>query len=172
MLLDFCSGGWGSDPIALKITNEPMEPPCLFRWYIVQGNDFFHSMLINFEQIVAMNDLPPEQAWWFHWFVRHFQGDWIKPPTSRTEIQKHQRLFALCGFLGVVSSQDVVHPGAWDNCPSQERYLYTGKEGFPTLVWNVNVAHTRQILSMHGPFAGSKNDKTIVRTDPFVHKVR
>jgi hypothetical protein len=124
------------------------------------------------EYVVALDDLPPPQGGWFHWFVKHFQVDWIKPPTSAPEIQRHQRLFALCGFPGAVSSQDAVHPGAWDNCPSQERYLFTGKEGFPTLVWNVNVSHTRRIFSMHGPFAGSKNDKTIVRTDPFIQKVR
>mmetsp|Transcript_17780 Transcript_17780/g.49766 ORF Transcript_17780/g.49766 Transcript_17780/m.49766 type:complete len:142 (+) Transcript_17780:154-579(+) len=76
-----------------------------------------------------------------------------------------------CGFPGAVSSQDGVHV-AWDNCPSQERYLYTGKEGYPSLVWNVNVTHNRKIINMHGPFAGGRNDKTTVRDDTFIEMLR
>ena len=138
---------------------------------------FGHDVLQHDEEsgrdtLVPPADLPPQQAGWFHWFVNHFQRQFVREPSTTNEIRQHQRLFAMCGFPGAIASQDGLHPGCWDNCPSQEKYLHTGKEGFPTLVYNMVVGHTRQIFSMHGPFAGTKNDKTIVRTDPFIHKVR
>lgn len=59
---------------------------------------------------------------------------------------------------------------------------HTGKEHYPTLAWNVCVAHTTKILNVHGhkrvlgaprkewvgAFKGATNDKTMVRTDPMI----
>jgi len=90
---------------------------------------------------------------WFVWFVEEFYTTWVRPPTA-LELNKIRQTFGRCGFPRAVSSQDGVHT-AWDNAPSQDRYLYSGKEGYPTLVWNVNVTHSR-------PFAGGRNDKTMV----------
>eukprot|EP00873_Tetraselmis_striata_P002256 jgi/Tetstr1/422520/TSEL_001281.t1 len=64
--------------------------------------------------------------------------------------------------------QDAVHNGGYDNAPASERANMVGKEGYPTLAWNVNVGHQKLIFSVHGPFAGGRNDKTIVRADPFI----
>ena len=138
---------------------------------------FGHDVMQHDEEndrytLVPPAELPADQAGWFYWFVKHFEHQFVRMPTTTNEIRQHQRLFAMCGFPGAIGSQDGLHPGCWDNCPSQEKYLCTGKEGFPTLVYNMVVGHTRQLFSMHGPFAGTKNDKTIVRTDPFIHKVQ
>jgi hypothetical protein len=54
---------------------------------------------------------------------------------------------------------------AWDNCPAPFLPLYKGKEGFPTLAFNVTVDHTRRVLAVHGAYLGARNDKTIARTD-------
>eukprot|EP00873_Tetraselmis_striata_P020998 jgi/Tetstr1/441262/TSEL_029513.t1 len=105
---------------------------------------------------------------WFRWFVRTFQPVWIQAPQTQADVQKQQRIFARCGFPGAVSSQDAVHNGGYDNAPASERANMVGKQGYPTLAWNVNVGHQKLIFSVHGPFAGGRNDKTIVRDDPFI----
>ena len=115
---------------------------------------------------------PAEDAGWFNWFVSRFMPEWIRPPRNTNEVKMHQRIFASSGFPGAFASMDAVHCGPWDNCPSQDQHTYIGKEGFPTLVWNFCVSNTKWIYSMHGPFAGSKNDKRIVRSDPFIDEVR
>mmetsp|Transcript_33770 Transcript_33770/g.95556 ORF Transcript_33770/g.95556 Transcript_33770/m.95556 type:complete len:119 (+) Transcript_33770:463-819(+) len=107
---------------------------------------------------------------WFVWFVEEFYMDWTHPPTA-VELRRIRKTFARCGFPGAVSSQEGVHT-AWDNAPSQDRYLYSGKEGYPTLVRNVNVTHSRIIMNIHGPFAGGRNDKTIVRDDSFINMLK
>ena len=114
---------------------------------------------------------PIEDAGWLNWFVFRFFREWIHPPTTTDELKMHQRIFATSGFPGAIASMDAVHCGPWDNCPSQDQHTYKGKEGFPTLVWNYCVSNTKWIFSMHGPFAGTKNDKQIVRSDPFIREV-
>ena len=58
------------------------------------------------------------------------------------------------------------------NCPAPRRGDATGKEGYPTVVFNVVTSHTRRIISIAGPFDGARNDETIVRVDDIVSKVR
>ena len=50
--------------------------------------------------------------------------------------------------------------------------LYKGKEGYPTVAYNVTVDHSRRVMAVHGAFLGARNDKTIARTDPIVRVVR
>jgi len=108
---------------------------------------------------------------WFRWFVERFQEEWVQPPRTPGEIEEVQQVFGLCGFPGAISSMDAVHI-PWDNAPSQENYLHKGKEGYATLVWNVNVTHSRRIIHVRGPYAGGKNDKTLVRDDAYIRQLR
>eukprot|EP00873_Tetraselmis_striata_P033639 jgi/Tetstr1/453903/TSEL_040822.t1 len=80
---------------------------------------------------------------WFRWFVHTFQPVWIQAPRTQADVQKQQRIFARCGFPGAVSSQDAVHNGGYDNAPASEPANMVGKEGYPTLAWNVNVGHQK-----------------------------
>lgn len=66
---------------------------------------------------------------------------------------------------------DAVH-AAWDRCPATERKRYTGKEGYPTIVWNVSITAAKKIIYVSGPFAGADPDKTIVKFDDFALRVR
>ena len=45
---------------------------------------------------------------------------------------------------------------------------HVGKEGYPTLAWNVVVSHAREIL--HATYAkpGAQNDKTLVKFDDMI----
>ena len=95
-----------------------------------------------------------------------------------------------CGLPGCAFSQDGVHV-AWDRCPSSLRSEHSGKENYPTIVWNVNVSHTTHIYNIHGHyrdsalstlaphnyktwrggFKGAINDKSMVQDDPLVAAV-
>jgi hypothetical protein len=54
------------------------------------------------------------------------------------------------------------------------RTYYTGKEKFPTVAYEVTVDHSGRVLGATRGlnFAGAKNDKTIVRFDLTVSRVR
>ncbi|CAN0178702.1 unnamed protein product [Ascophyllum nodosum] len=49
---------------------------------------------------------------------------------------------------------------------------YTGKEGFPTIAYQVTVDHSGRVLAVTRGFAGAHNDKTIVRYDDAVQQIR
>ena len=83
----------------------------------------------------------------------------------------NELVYSLLGLPGCIASMDGVHL-AWDNCPSPYLPLYKGKEGYPTVAYNVTVDHARRIMAVHGAFPGARNDKAIARTDPAVRAVR
>jgi Plant transposon protein len=60
----------------------------------------------------------------------------------------------------------------WANCPAGLANLYTGKEKVPTIAYEVTVDHTKKILYVSRGHPGSRNDKTIVKTDEFLQAIR
>ena len=62
------------------------------------------------------------------------------------------------GFPGCVGSIDCTHI-AWDMCPTTLNPLCKGKEGYPTLVFEVVVDHTRKIRACTRSFYGAKTIK-------------
>jgi hypothetical protein len=60
----------------------------------------------------------------------------------------------------------------WDRCPAQWRNYFTGKEGFPTIAYEVICDHSGYIMSVSPGYYGSCNDKTIVRYDSIIQKLR
>ena len=60
----------------------------------------------------------------------------------------------------------------WDKCPARRRNTFTGKEGYPSLSFEVVCDHNRSIQSATLGFDGSTNDKTIVQFDGHVSNVR
>ena len=73
--------------------------------------------------------------------------------------------------MALVPGMDGVHV-AWDRCAAALRARYTGKEGYPTICWNVHCTASKKIIWVAGPFEGATNDKTLVRYDAFSVKVR
>lgn len=80
-------------------------------------------------------------------------------------------LFKVLGLPGCVSSMDGVHL-AWDNCPARYTFLYKGKEGYPTVAFNVHCDHIGRVLAVNGPHPGGRNDKTMARLDEMLVAVR
>ena len=61
---------------------------------------------------------------------------------------------------------------AWDRCPQNLVKQFTGKEGYPTVAFNVVADSTRRVQSATPAFQGTRNDKTMVRADTFVTQLR
>ena len=111
----------------------------------------------------------------FHKFVKIFVeklfDHYVCPPTSDESISQIMRHYDRVGFTGCVGSVDCVHI-PWNRCPAKQLNLYTGKEGYPTIAYEVVCDHTLRILSATAGHYGSRNDKTIVRFDGFINALK
>ena len=76
------------------------------------------------------------------------------------EITHVEGLYGCLGLPGCVGSVDCVHI-PWEKCPAGLLSSCKGKEGYPTLVFEVVVSHTCKILSVSSVFFSADNDKTI-----------
>jgi hypothetical protein len=110
----------------------------------------------------------------FHKFCKNFSDNqystWVKPPQGE-RLDSIMHVYQRMGLVGCIGSMDCVHV-KWNKCPVSLTNLCEGKEGYPTLVFEVVVSHSREILSCTKSFYGASNDKTIVKYDSFVTQVR
>ena len=111
----------------------------------------------------------------FHEFNRRARAELyptnVRMPSTLVELMEIEAAFAAIGIPGACGSMDVVHIplGA---CPHGLLNVCTGKEGYPTLGYNVICDHSgRALVLMPGAY-GTINDKTIVKNDDAVEKVR
>mmetsp|Transcript_18917 Transcript_18917/g.32787 ORF Transcript_18917/g.32787 Transcript_18917/m.32787 type:complete len:482 (+) Transcript_18917:212-1657(+) len=72
---------------------------------------------------------------------------------------------------GCLGSVDGVHLW-WDRVPFHLKNQYKGVKTFPSISFGVTANHAGRILSVTKGFQGSKNDKTVVRYDGFVKKLK
>ena len=102
-------------------------------------------------------------------FITNFSttifDDWVIPP-SGTRLKQVMDIYARLGIPGTIGSMDVTHV-RWDRCPVYERHMHVGKEGYPTLAFQVVVDHSRLIHAVSRAFKGACNDQTIARNDEF-----
>jgi hypothetical protein len=73
--------------------------------------------------------------------------------------------YAAMGLPGCVGSVDCVHIAGWGKCPTEHLNMYKGKEGFPSLAYQVVCTSRKCIQSVSFGHPGSRNDKHIARTD-------
>jgi hypothetical protein len=95
----------------------------------------------------------------------------IKFPSSVAEIRECVATYADENLPGCMGSIDCVHV-PWPKALASVRSWYVGKEGIPTIAFQVIVDHKRKILSVSQPHPGAHNDKTIASMDPALHAVR
>ena len=48
----------------------------------------------------------------------------------------------------------------WAKCPASHKHDCTGKEGYPTIAFNIAVTHSGHITSVTNGFHRGKNDKS------------
>ncbi|CAN0390838.1 unnamed protein product, partial [Ascophyllum nodosum] len=110
----------------------------------------------------------------FHQFCKYFAEEFyeehifLPTGTMQTKVMED---FHKVGFTGAVGSTDVTHI-RWDCCVYSLVRSYTGKEGFPTIAYQVTVDHSGRALAVTRGFAGAHNDKTIIRYDDAVQQIR
>ncbi|CAN0331618.1 unnamed protein product [Pylaiella littoralis] len=100
---------------------------------------------------------------------RHVRGAYL--PSNRNVPRRSDGLLPQTGFTGAIGSTDVTHVG-WGMCPFTLGRSFTGKEGFPTLAFEVTVDHAGRAIGVTQGFTGATNDKTIVRYDAAVQTIR
>jgi len=89
----------------------------------------------------------------------------VKIPEG-TYLQEVLHVYSRLGLPGAIGSMDCTHVW-WAQCPKRLTFDCTGKEGYPTLVFQVVVDHFRRINHCSRHFLGASNDKTIANNDPF-----
>ncbi|CAN0410174.1 unnamed protein product, partial [Pylaiella littoralis] len=110
----------------------------------------------------------------FHKFCKNFAKEmfeehiYLPTGTYQDEVMDCYRKL---GFTGAIGSTDVTHVG-WGMCPFTLGRSFTGKEGFPTLAFEVTVDHAGRAIGVTQGFTGATNDKTIVRYDAAVQTIR
>ena len=76
-------------------------------------------------------------------------------------------MYTRLGLPGCIGSTDCVHIRL-KRCSSGDSVQHKGKEGYPTLFYEVTVNHTSKIISVTYGIPGTMSDRTIVRFDGFV----
>ena len=131
-----------------------------------------------------------------HHFVEKLYDSNVFMPTTTDEIFELESQYRKVGFPGCIGSTDCVHI-AWDQVSTQLKVECTGKEGFATLTYSVTCNRIGNlslkftfissinlllhfniyfmlgfIMGVSGSFFGSVNDKTIVKFEKEIDKVR
>jgi hypothetical protein len=86
------------------------------------------------------------------------------------ELSAVMEVYRRMGFPGCVGSMDVTHV-YWDKCPNHLRFLCKGKEGRPTVAFQVVAEHSKRIHHISKPFYGATNDITITYQDSYPRKL-
>lgn len=111
----------------------------------------------------------------YHLFCRkvalHLKDLHIKFPSNIAEIRACVATYAEENLPGCLGSIDCVHV-PWPKALASQRSWFVGKEGIPTVAFQVIVNHKRKILSVSRPHPGSHNDKCIASMDPALHSIR
>ena len=111
----------------------------------------------------------------FHNFNYHAREELypvhVRMPSILEELMEIEAAYAAVGIPGACGSMDVVHIPL-GRCPHGLINVCTGKEGYPTLGYNVICDHAGRALALMPGAYGTINDKTIVKMDDTVDKVK
>ena len=99
------------------------------------------------------------------------KDNFIKYPDNFDDLKSVMDKYMAKKLPGCGGSIDVVHL-KWSNCPAGDYNRSLGKEGFPTLAFEVVTGHKRNILGVAPVQFGTRNDQHIVKLDPTVSKIK
>ncbi|CAN0441567.1 unnamed protein product [Discosporangium mesarthrocarpum] len=94
---------------------------------------------------------------------------WIFAPVG-DDLKKVTNTFGKLGFPDAVGPTDVAHI-RWGNAPASHATCYRGKEGYPSIAYQVTVDYSGRALAVTEGFARAKNDKVIIHFDRFCDRV-
>ena len=110
----------------------------------------------------------------FHRFCDCFSAglwhQWVRLPEG-DDLKHVESIYSDLGFPGAVGSTDCTHV-AWERCPFSETNNHKGKEGYTSVAFEVTCDHTGRILASTKGYPGAENDKTIIKRDLSVRRIR
>jgi hypothetical protein len=128
-----------------------------------------------FRQLTTNTELSAEDhRLFFHKFLEKLSSakdEFIMYPDNFDDLKSVMESYATKKLPGCGGSIDVVHL-KWSNCPAGDYNRCLGKEGFPTLAFEVVTGHERNILGISPVQFGTRNDQHIVKLDPMVSKIK
>ncbi|CAM9535183.1 unnamed protein product [Laminaria digitata] len=95
---------------------------------------------------------------------------WVRLPEG-ADLERVEGIYRYLDFPGPVGSADCTHV-AWERCALSETNNHKGKEGFTAVVFEVTGDHTGRIIASTRGYPGAENDKTVVRRDLSVIRIR
>lgn len=117
---------------------------------------------------------PSDHRKFFHLFLDKMysiKDEYIVYPRNMTALKSVMDRYDDVDLPGCGGSIDVVHL-KWSACPSGDTNRCKGKEGYPTLAFEVITGYDRQILGVSAVQFGTRNDKHIVKIDENVTRIR
>ena len=128
-----------------------------------------------FRQLTTNTELSSEDHHlFFHEFLRCMHSvlhEFIKYPETLEELKVVMSKYSAKKLPRCEGSIDVVHL-KWSNCPVGDYNRSLGKEGFPTLAFEVATRNDRNILGISPVQIGTCNDQHIVKLNPTVSKIK
>ena len=78
------------------------------------------------------------------WLARNEFARLVRLPEGQS-LRQNLSIYKRLGFPGAFCETDGVHLH-WDCCPEKWAARFIGKEGYPTIAFNVSVTHNREII--------------------------
>jgi hypothetical protein len=100
------------------------------------------------------------------WMMKNKYDETVRAPRSHDELAATVHEYEEVGFPGCCGSVDGTHV-AWYGFRAGQRSDYTGKEGYPTIVFGVTVDHKYKIMHVTRAHPGTTNDSLVMLEDEF-----
>ena len=97
--------------------------------------------------------------------------EFVDYPSSEEELEEIVQRYEANYLPGCGGSVDVVHI-KWSKCPAGDVNRAKGKDGFPSLAFEVVTGFDRQILGVSKAHFGTRHGKQIVHLDDTIQQVR
>ena len=111
-----------------------------------------------------------EHRSFFHFFISRMysiQDQFISYPSTEADLQEITTRYEENFLPGCGGSVNVVHI-KWSKCPAGDYNRCKGKEGYPSVCFEVITGYDRQVLGVSSVHFGTRNDQHIIRTDETV----
>ncbi len=115
-----------------------------------------------------------EHRVFFHHFLNMMyrnKDEYVYYPRNLDELERVMKRYSEVHLPGCGGSIDVVHL-KWSACPAGDLNRCKGKEGYPTVGFEVITGFDRQILGISSIQFGTRNDQHIVKIDENVQRIR
>ena len=123
---------------------------------------------------IGSNISKEEHRIFFHRFIDYFFDNhekYVYLPRDMDELKEVMGRYREVGLPGAMGSKDVVHV-KWARAPAGDFNRCKGKQSYPSIAFQCISNFNRRILGVSRAQYGTRNDKSIVKRDHNVYKIR